>query len=81
MTYFPSWRYHRTLPPCVVQSEAEAEQLGEGWADSPVFAEPENSEPYEGGALILEPFVPAEREGGTLEIEKPKKPKKAKKGE
>jgi len=34
---FPSVRYHPDRKPIVVQSEQEAEQLGEGWTDAPHF--------------------------------------------
>jgi len=32
---FPSYRYHATLKPCLVQSPEESDALGPEWADSP----------------------------------------------
>lgn len=31
---YPAWRYHEHEPPVLVHSEAEAENLGDGWVDS-----------------------------------------------
>ena len=32
---YPSWRYHPTKPPVIVQNEAESDRLGDEWADTP----------------------------------------------
>tara|TARA_R100001086_G_scaffold250077_1_gene193284 strand:- start:1687 stop:1923 length:237 start_codon:yes stop_codon:yes gene_type:complete len=32
---FPTWRYHRTKPACIVHSSEELDALGEGWVDTP----------------------------------------------
>jgi hypothetical protein len=32
---YPAWRYHRELPPRIVQTPDEAAALGPGWADTP----------------------------------------------
>lgn len=37
--HFPSWRYHRTEPACIVHDPIEDEALGEGWADTPAAFE------------------------------------------
>lgn len=38
---YPSWRFHATLPACIVNTPEEAAALGEGWEQSPAaFAEP-----------------------------------------
>ena len=50
---FPSWRYHATEQPRIVNDEAEDKALGKGWADSPAKfdAEPTAHDgPYEDGA-------------------------------
>jgi len=39
--HYPSWRYHRTLPPKIVQTPDEDQALGAEWSDSPAFPEPE----------------------------------------
>ena len=39
---YPSWVYHKTLAPRVVENPEELAALGPGWADTPAaFAEPE----------------------------------------
>jgi len=39
---FPTWRYHRTLPACIVATPEADEALGAEWADTPAaFDEPE----------------------------------------
>ncbi|HCE10681.1 MAG TPA: hypothetical protein DEQ40_19135 [Oxalobacteraceae bacterium] len=39
---FPSWRYHRTLAPVLVNDPDEDVALGKEWADTPAaFSEPE----------------------------------------
>lgn len=35
MAGYPSWRYHASEPPRIVNSEAEDNALGVEWADSP----------------------------------------------
>lgn len=36
MKVYPSWRYHKTHEPKIIQSEAEDRALeSEGWVDSP----------------------------------------------
>lgn len=35
MTFYPSWRYHRTEPARIVNDPAEEEALGAGWTDTP----------------------------------------------
>ncbi len=32
---FPKWKYHRTLPACIVNDATAEAELGEDWADSP----------------------------------------------
>ena len=32
---YPSWRYHATLPPRIVQTQAEDKKLGKAWKDTP----------------------------------------------
>ena len=32
---FPTWRYHRTEPACIVNDAAELDALGPGWTDNP----------------------------------------------
>ena len=32
---FPSWRYHKTLPACIVQNPEEEAALGLGWRNTP----------------------------------------------
>lgn len=32
---FPTWRYHRTRPACIVNDPLELEALGEDWRDRP----------------------------------------------
>lgn len=32
---FPSWRYHRTERPCIVNSQADADALEGEWSDAP----------------------------------------------
>lgn len=34
---YPKWKYHRTLPPCIVDGPYAEGALGEGWADTPAF--------------------------------------------
>jgi len=34
---YPKWKYHRTLPPCVVPDAIAEAGLGEDWADTPAF--------------------------------------------
>lgn len=34
---YPKWKYHRTLPPCVIDGPVAEAALGEGWADTPAF--------------------------------------------
>lgn len=36
---FPTWRYHATEQPALVQDAAELQALGEGWADTPAAFE------------------------------------------
>lgn len=40
---FPSWRYHKSEPAVVVNSEEEEQALGKGWADSPAAFEEKKS--------------------------------------
>lgn len=44
---YPTWRYHRTKPSCIVHNESEDVELGPGWSDSPnVFTElPTDTDP------------------------------------
>lgn len=43
---FPSFRYHATLPPVIVNDPEEESKLGDGWADTPAaFDVPEVPEP------------------------------------
>jgi hypothetical protein len=39
MAGYPSYRYHATEAPVVVNDEAEDKALGKGWADSPAAFE------------------------------------------
>jgi hypothetical protein len=32
---YPSWRFHRTLPPCIVADPDADDALGDEWADTP----------------------------------------------
>lgn len=32
---YPTWRYHRTRPACIVKDPAADAALGEGWTDTP----------------------------------------------
>lgn len=42
MLKYPSWRYHATMPACIVHDpEAEA-ALGPGWCDSPAVDVPQD---------------------------------------
>lgn len=53
MAGYPSYRYHATEDPRIVNDEAEDKALGKGWADSPakVSAEPTAHDgPYDDGA-------------------------------
>lgn len=36
---YPKWKYHESLEPVVVQSEAEELELGAGWEESPAAFE------------------------------------------
>ena len=36
---YPSWRYHKTNEPELVNSAAEEKKLGKGWADTPAAFE------------------------------------------
>lgn len=38
MLHFPSWRYHATKPPVIVNDPEADAALGPGWYDSPVAA-------------------------------------------
>jgi hypothetical protein len=35
MDYFPSWRYHRTEAPRLINDALEESTLGDEWADTP----------------------------------------------
>lgn len=35
--HYPSWRYHRTLPPKIVQTPDDDAALGAEWSDTPDF--------------------------------------------
>jgi len=41
MIIFPSWRYHASLPACIVADQAESDALGAGWYDSPAKCMPD----------------------------------------
>ena len=43
---FPKWKYHKEHKARVVKSEAEEEELGEGWLDLPHGSEPHETVEY-----------------------------------
>jgi hypothetical protein len=55
--HFPSWRYHRNLEAKIVQNEAEANALGDGWAMSPAHFESE-AEPESNFKLTTDVDIP-----------------------
>lgn len=56
MTYifapYPKWKYHATLPACLVHNTKEELRLGEAWGDAPADPEPE---PVADGEEVLRP--------------------------
>ncbi len=71
---YPRWKYHRTLPPRIVEDPGEEAELGLGWEDSPAAfygaATPRSMWPA-GFAPLPEPepgpsteFAPHPAEGG-----------------
>ncbi len=53
---YPKWKYHRTLPACVVPDPQAEAALGEGWANTPAaFAEPETLPEPEAPAYSPDP--------------------------
>jgi hypothetical protein len=47
---FPTWRYHATQRPVIVNDPAELAELGEGWADNPAAFEQATEEKPKGKA-------------------------------
>lgn len=47
MKVFPSWRYHRTHAPRLIQNEHEDAALGDEWTDTPAvfLEEPKDEKP------------------------------------
>ena len=65
---YPTWRYHRDKPACIVRSEAEESALGDGWTDTPAAfgdpaAEPAQHE-TEAPSPDAEPHHHARKRGG-----------------
>jgi hypothetical protein len=79
MKYYPSWRFHRTLPPCIVADPDADDALGEGWAMTPAaFLEPEPAAtpPAATPGHALAPAAIAEHTIAVLLEEPPAKPHK-----
>lgn len=49
--HWPSWRYHRELPPVIVHCPEDDERLGDGWHHSPVDVPPAPEVPVEPSEL------------------------------
>lgn len=43
---FPSWRYHKSQPARIVQTQADSDALGPEWADSPAAFAPKPAVPH-----------------------------------
>lgn len=65
---FPSYRFHSSLPPRVVQNEAEDAALGKGWYRSPADVMPD--------VTVTEPAPPPKKAGPVTVAEIPTPPPK-----
>ena len=52
--HFPTWRYHRTKPPALVENIEQLEELGAGWADNPGVFESKDSPLFVAGSVTAE---------------------------
>jgi len=79
--HFPSWRYHATEKPIVVNDPIEDEALGLEWADTPAAFDAVALEPVEDGEDLEDDENEGEPEPQQSEGEQPKPvdEKKAKK--
>ncbi len=60
MSDYPAWRYHRTMPACLVDTAEADARLGDEWADTPAaFNAPMVDEPPAVDKTV--PVTPAQR--------------------